>query len=261
MDEENDPIQPTTAEIMAEVERRRSAARRPISEGQRRVILLADRFILWLSRRWLSVFNAAALIYVGLPILAPVLMVLGAPGPARVIYAMYAPLCHQLPKRSFFLFGPQLAYTMEELVDRVGLSQLVSEWSGGFTGNEAVGYKMALCQRDVAIYGMILLAGLAYGLLRRRWNVRPLPVWAYVLFGLVPLMLDGGYQMLSSLIGIYLPMLSLPPYESSPVTRVLTGALFGLATIWLAYPYVQETMDEVRQNLDGRLGGSDTDRG
>jgi hypothetical protein len=36
--------------------------------------------------------------------------------------------------------------------------------------------------------------------------------------------------------------------------RVITGALFGLATVWLAYPIFQETMEELRESLHQRLG-------
>ena len=36
--------------------------------------------------------------------------------------------------------------------------------------------------------------------------------------------------------------------------RTLTGALFGMATVWLAYPYVQEAMDETRRDTERKLG-------
>ncbi len=49
----------------------------------------------------------------------------------------------------------------------------------------------------------------------------------------------------------------LPARESTPVLRSLTGALFGLANVWLAYPYVEESMREVRQNLEAKLARVD----
>jgi uncharacterized membrane protein len=61
----------------------------------------------------------------------------------------------------------------------------------------------------------------------------------WILLGLFPIGLDGGSQLLS-----YLPFLHFPPRESTPLLRVLTGALFGIASAWFAYPYVQESMDE-----------------
>jgi uncharacterized membrane protein len=33
--------------------------------------------------------------------------------------------------------------------------------------------------------------------------------------------------------------------ESDWLLRTITGCLFGMATVWLAYPYVQEAMDDV----------------
>ena len=54
------------------------------------------------------------LFYVGLPLLAPSLMKLGAELPANIIYRMYKPLCHQFAFRSFFLFGEQPFYPLAE---------------------------------------------------------------------------------------------------------------------------------------------------
>lgn len=258
MSTEDNVREATTAEILAEVERRRAAAMPVLGERQRRIVILANRFVFWLSKHWLAVFNILALLYVGLPILAPVLMRLGAERPAIAIHLIYKPLCHQMPHRSWFLFGPQLAYTLDELVAYAGIEPLSTSSETGFLlrtvigyGDESLGYKVAFCQRDIAIYGAILLAGLLYALGRRR--IRPLPWWGYIL-GLAPMGLDGGYQLLSSLIPFLLPDFSISPYESTPLMRVITGATFGLATIWLAYPYVQETMDEFHETLHRRFG-------
>ena len=100
LDERQDSEGPSTADVLAEVERRQAAAQAPMGERRRRVVILADRFVFWLTKHWLAVLNALVLLYVGFPFLAPVLMHLGAAGPARVIYTMYRPLCHQLPQRS-----------------------------------------------------------------------------------------------------------------------------------------------------------------
>lgn len=259
MDEHNNPGQPTTAEVLAEVERRRAAARRPTSEERRRAIILADRFVFWLSKHWLAVANALAFLYVGVPLLAPVLMRLRAEGIATVIYTIYLPLCNQLPHRSWFLFGPQFAYTLSELLAHAQIEPLPHQWTNvllannaiGY-GNETIGYKTALCQRCTAIYGMIFLFGLVYALIRR--HLRPLPWWAYVGFGVLPMAVDGGYQWLSYVVSIFLSSSPVSPHETTPLMRTVTGALFGLATVWLAYPYVQETMDEFRETLHKRFG-------
>jgi len=244
--------QPSTADVLAEVKRRRAEAKRPVSERQRQIVILADRFVFWLSKHWLAIFNALAFLYVGLPFLAPVLMHLGAERPALVIHAIYRPLCHQLPQRSWFLFGPQLTYRLPELMEQI--DAVPSPQANAFIGNEALGYKVALCQRDTAIYGAILLFGLVYALLRRRWKVPPLPWWAYILLGLLPMAIDGSYQFLSYALSFLLPGSPITPHETTPLMRVITGALFGVATVWLAYPYVQETMDEFRETLHQRFG-------
>jgi len=250
----NQDEQVTTAEVLAEVERRMSSSSSSTSftrGWQRKLVVLVNRFIFWLSRHWLAIFNALAFLYVGLPVLAPVLIHLGIKRPAMIIYAIYRPLCHQLPQRSWFLFGQQFAYTLPELRQLTGAEIGSGLRAGAFIGNQAMGYKVAFCQRDTAIYGAIFLFGLLYAVGRRR--IRPLPWWGYLL-GLLPMAADGGYQFLSIAISIFFPDFSAHPYESTPLKRTVTGAIFGLVTIWLAYPYVQETMDEFRATLHQRFG-------
>ncbi len=191
-----------------------------------------------IARHWLVIFSAAAGLYVLLPLLAPLLMEIGWVMPGRVIYAFYSFVCHQLPDHSYFLFGeaghshaPSLA-TLEAngLAPGLGLFQQRS-----FVGNETLGYKAAICQRDVAIYGSIFLAGLAYGGLRRLSPKGHVPglSWKYFLLFLIPIGIDGVTQM----VGLH---------ESNWWLRSVTGALFGAACVWLAYPYVDEAMDELR---------------
>jgi len=252
MDDKDTLVQPSAADVLAEVKRRRAQAP-PVDGIQRRIVILADRFIFWLSKHWVAVFNVLALLYVGLPILAPVLLHLGATRAGLAIHLIYRPLCNQLPQRSWFLFGRQFTYTPAEFMELAGVDVVSNPmWAGTYVGNEVLGYKMALCQRCVPIHGSILFFGLLYGLWRQR--VRPLPIWAYVVFGLVPMALDGGYQLMSTALPLLWPDLPITPYESTALLRVITGTLFGLATVWLAYPYVQETMDEFRETLQQRFG-------
>jgi uncharacterized membrane protein len=221
-------------------------------------ITRADRTMAWISRHYLAVINFFMLLYFGLPILAPVLMKAGATLPANVLYTIYKPLCHQFGFRSFFLFGEQPYYPLAEAgISGVKTFEAVTGFQDldnpaafsrfqarQFTGNESVGYKMALCERDIAIYGAIFFFGVLYAVTGRR--IKPLHwVW-WVLIGMGPIGLDGFSQLFSQMNWQWLA--SLIPYrESTPFLRVLTGGLFGLTTAWFAYPYMEESMAETRQ--------------
>ena len=254
VDEANSYEEPSAEEVLAEAQRRRAEARQLKSETVSKLVVWADRCVFWLSKHWLAVLNTLAFLYVGLPVLAPVLMALGLNAPALIIHTIYRPMCHQLPQRSWFLFGPKLAYRLEELMEFAGTAAVPSRWTAAFVGSEGVGYKVALCQRDIAIYGAIGLSGLAYGLSRRYRKVRPLSWWLYIVVGVLPMLVDGGYQLVTNAIPALFPSFPITPHETTPLLRVITGSLFGWATVWLAYPYVQETMEEFQETLHRRFG-------
>jgi uncharacterized membrane protein len=197
----------------------------------------ADRFAKWFSRHWLGAFNGFVAVYLGLAILAPVLMKIGATAPASWIYSVYSFSCHQLGFRSFFLFGEQPVYPRDEFITFTGINPDDLWKARAFTGDPILGYKIALCERDTAIYASLLLGGIAFHFLRRK--LKPLHWALWILLGVVPMGLDGGTQLLSSL-----PFLHFPFRESTPLLRIVTGTLFGLASVWFAYPYVQDSMDE-----------------
>lgn len=170
-------------------------------------------------------------------------MQLGFTGPARIIYSIYSYACHQLPDHSYFLFGQTLTPLMGQLEAGGMATGLDLFGQRAFLGGESLGFKVAICQRDVAIYGTVLLAGLLFNIVRHR--LQPLNWRLFVLF-LVPIALDGGTQ----LFGLR---------ESNWWLRTLTGALFGLATVWLAYPHVESAMTEVIEDelalIDRRVSG------
>ena len=200
-----------------------------------KLTVFLDKLVFWLAKHWLLLVNLLIAVYAGLPVLAPTLMALGYTLPARIIYTVYKPLCHQLPQRSFFLFGPQLAYSLETLQKLLGPEKLAANsLANSFIGNPALGYKMAYCQRDTAMYTSMLLAGMAFGLVRHR--LRPLPFALYVVF-LVPLGVDGLAQFFGF-------------YESTWQLRTITGGLFGIATVWFAYPYLEAGMAEIRRTVN-----------
>jgi uncharacterized membrane protein len=214
----------------------------------------ADRFSYWIARHYMTFFNSLVLLYFGLPILAPVLMQAGVTPPARIIYSLYGTTCHQLAFRSWFLFGDQNAYpraaagvasmTTYEQATGNHPEDLVTARS--FIGDPATGYKVALCQRDMAIYGSILLFGLIF--VASGKAIRGLPWYIWILLALVPIGLDGVGQLLSQ------PPFNLIPYrESTPFLRTLTGFLFGFTTAWFAYPIVEESMRDTRRIMEAKL--------
>jgi uncharacterized membrane protein len=197
---------------------------------------LASRFVVWIARHWLALFNTAWGLYVLLPFAAAVLMYAGIETPAWILYRVYSVLCHQLAGHSYFLFGPELTPSLATL-EANGLppgASLLEQRQ--FIGNALVGYKVAICERDIAIYGAVFLAGLAYALIRPR--LRPLPLRWY-LVALIPIAVDG----LTQLFGLR---------ESNWWLRTVTGAIFGIASVWLAYPYVDSAMQDVIETEQAR---------
>ncbi len=238
--------------------------------------MIIDRIFYTLARRWLLFINLAVGIYVGLPILAPVLMNAGITGPANLLYRAYSPMCHQLASRSFFLFGEQPAYPraiagssltpieafMPGIPEFAEASADPAQWSTfllparAFRGNEQMGYKMALCQRDIGIYLSILVGGLIYGVVRRRGPVKPLPFWLFLIIGLGPIALDGFSQLFSQMfVGLGLESLTnlFPLRESSPLLRSLTGVIMGLSVVWLIYPRLDDQFTMTANDIGRRL--------
>jgi uncharacterized membrane protein len=218
----------------------------------------ADRFSFWVAKHWLFVVNLLFSFYLGLPILASVLMWAGATVPANLIYTAYSPLCHQLGFRSFFLFGeqpyyPRAAAGLSGVItfgQATGLDENDLLSARAFTGNKQIGYKIALCERDVAIYGAIILFGLLFALSRRK--IPPLHWALWLIFAIGPIGLDGFSQLFSQL--PFPAIASFLPYrESTPFLRLLTGFLFGFGTAWFGLPYVEESMRETRDLMDNKF--------
>ncbi len=214
----------------------------------------ADRFSLWFARKYMLVFNLLVFLYFSVPFLAPVFMNAGWVAPAKIIYTIYSPLCHQLAFRSWFLFGEQTVYPRS----LAGLPELTSyeEVTGQnpeidllearkLLGNEVMGYKVAICERCVAMYVGIFLFGVLFALTKRK--IKSLPWYLWVLFGLVPIGLDGVSQ-LPGLVQAILPAWILIR-ESTPLLRTITGLMFGVTTAWYIYPIIEETMLDTRRLL------------
>ncbi len=211
-----------------------------------------DRFSLKVSKLYIWIIGFFLILYVGLPFLAPVFLRNGAELPAKIIYTIYKPLCHQLAFRSWFIFGEQPFYP-RELAGIEGVSsyeeitnstEIDIRSAQRFTGNEALGYKVALCERDIAIYASMLLFVIAFIISGRR--IKPLPWYIWILIGLVPIALDG----VSQLPGLASNLPSWFLRESTPLLRTITGTLFGFSTAWYLFPLIEASMNETRIILE-----------
>ena len=206
----------------------------PTSPAVRRLVLFVDRLVFFIARTWLWLATGILFLYIAIPLLAPVLMHYGFQTQAEWIYNLFSLNCHQLAHRSYFFFGDQHAYSYDELralVPSGANEPAVSFFWRDFRGNAELGYKIALCERDAAIYGAMVLGGLMFGL--RRDKLKPLDWRAWLIGFVAPMALDGGSQ----LIGLR---------QSDYILRTITGALFGLGSVWLAYPYVETAMRDLR---------------
>lgn len=246
---------------------------RPLSPRERAFVITLDRVILSGLRHWLFIVNLLFGIFVGLPWLAPVFVRTGQLGPARAIYFFYSTQCHQLPQRSFFLFGAKPTYS---------LTEIQTAWQDTdnpyllrqFVGNTAMGWKVAWSDRMVSMYTSIFFGGLLYGLVRKR--LKPLSFWAFIIFAVLPMLMDGGTHLLSDLAGLgngfrdsnaWLAWLTgniFPPtfYAGDALgsfnswMRLLTGTLFGIGCVWLAYPYLEQGLSETVEVLEAKLRGA-----
>ena len=209
--------------------------RKPVTGRTRDLVIFADKTIFQLAKHWLVLANIFWGLYAGLPVLAPVLMDAGWVLPAKVIYTLYRPACHQRPERSYFIGGPQHIYSIAEL-EAAGID---TDPRVRAIGNEQVGWKFAFCERDTAIYSAIFLTGLLYGLFRRRlgtWKMR----FRYYLLFLLPMGVDGVLQLLGF-------------YESNWLLRTITGVIFGVGSVLFAYPYLEEGFADVRRTINSKL--------
>ena len=131
----------------------------PTVTGRTRdLVVWVDKLVYHFAKHWLLFIGLIIGLYAGLPLLAPLLMAAGFEGPANLIYSGYRLGCHQLPSRSFFIEGQQIAY----------------------------------CERCMATYTSLFLSGILFGFVRH-W-LKPLSWKVYILF-LVPLALDGISQL------------------------------------------------------------------
>jgi len=216
-----------------------------------------SRLALTISRHWFETFLIVYGLWVWTPFLAPVFMHLGWEGAGRAVYFIYSFFCHQLPERSFFLFGAKPMYSLAEIqsawqntINPIILRQ--------FIGNDVMGWKIAWSDRMISFYTSVWLFAVVWWPFRRK--VKPLSWWGFVLL-LLPIAIDGGTHTLSDFAGIgqgfrdtndWLAVLTNNAFPATfyagdalgsfnSIMRFITGLLAGFAIVWLTFPYVFQT--------------------
>ena len=223
-------------------------------------------FFQWISRHGFQTFLVVYGLWVFSPFLAPVFMHIGWTGAGKAIYFIYSFFCHQLPERSFFLFGEKGMYS---------LAEIQTAWQNTpnlmilrqFTGNEAMGWKIAWSDRMISFYTSIWFFAVLWYPFRRTF--RSMPWWALLLL-LVPTALDGVTHAVSDLSGIglgfrdtnsWLAVLTDYRFPGSfyagdaigsfnPLARLITGLLAGFGIVWFAFPYIfRESSQRLQSSL------------
>ena len=239
------------------------------SPEQIKRLILVKITVLAIARRWLFFLSLLVALWVFLPWLAPVFMQWGWTSAGKAVYSLYSFQCHQLPERSFFLFGEKAMYSLAEIqaawqntTDPMILRQ--------FIGNSEMGWKVAWSDRMVSMYTSILLGALLYGFFGRR--LKPLSFWTFAIL-LLPMVIDGGTHMISDLQGIgvgfrdtntWLQILTNNAFSPSfyqgdalssfnSWMRLITGLLFGIALVGFIYPYLNDLFTDIVRRSEATL--------
>jgi uncharacterized membrane protein len=234
-----------------------------------------QRLVDHLTRYWFAWFAVIYGVYVTLPFLAPVFLHIGALLPARIIYTVYSFLCHQLPERSFFLFGPKTMYSLAEIQSR--WQQTTNPMIlRQYIGDPSTGWKVAWSDRMVTLYTSIFFFGLLWWPLRKK--IRPLPLFGLMLM-MLPMALDGTSHLISDLPGVEQGFRSTNAWlvtltgntlagwfyagdalgSFNSWMRLISGTLFGLGAVWFLFPILERgaaadrLLKQARQDLRERL--------
>ncbi len=242
-----------------------------VTGRMRSVVIGVDRFAFWVSRHWLATFIVAYGALVLAPFLAPVFMKSGATGAADALYFFYSFLCHQLPERSLFFFGPKPMYSYAEIKAVWPLDGF--EGLRQFIGNPEMGYKVAWSDRMISTYGGIWLGGLIYAVTLRR--LPRLPLLAWLVLGILPIGLDGTSHFINDIVAgtsglgfrdtnTWLQVLTGNALPSSfyvgdqlgsfnSWARWITGLLFGITTVLALFPIVNAAMQDMANEAGAKL--------
>jgi uncharacterized membrane protein len=164
-----------------------------------------NRAVGWGLRHWLLFANGLVLLYGGLPWLSPLAKAAGYAWVGQFLFLLYTPLCHQIPARSFFVAG----------------------------------YQVAFCHREAAMYTSLFAGGLLFGLVRAR--VPPLSLRTAGLL-LLPMLVDGSTHLLDDLFGLGIRGGGDTVGMLNFWLRLVTGVLFAIAVLLAVYPRLERDL-------------------
>ncbi|HTY91628.1 MAG TPA: DUF2085 domain-containing protein [Methanocella sp.] len=176
---------------------------------------MPDRYLMasaeFVVKHWLTVVNALLFLFIVPILLAPYFFSTGNPVLVQIagmIMAAYHVTCHQLPERSLFIFG----------------------------------YEMAVCSRCFAIYVSFLAGGLLFYFIRNR--LKPFHIFWYILI-CMPMAIDGFAQLFGVPIprGIGPDYTLVWTTLSNNGLRIITGSIFGFGSAIFVLPYIQHIME------------------
>jgi len=227
-----------------------------VKKPKRSAAITLNRLSYRVSRNWMVLFSLLYGLYVGLPFLAPVLMKTGLDPIGRVIYTVYSFFCHQLPERSFFLFGLKLM---------IPLAEIQANWQRTdnplvlrqFIGSPELGWKVAWSDRMVFMFTSILVFAWVWWIFRRRM---PKISWKILFLFLLPMGIDGTTHMVSDMFGLHQGfrdnnawLASITQNAFAPtfyagdawgsfnsIMRMVSGILFGAGIVLFGFPYLEE---------------------
>lgn len=143
-----------------------------------------------LGRSWLGMTTGVLALLILGALLDPLFFAFGYVGVASRIFSLYRLICGQVPSHSYYIMG----------------------------------YQLALCSRNLAIYGSLLGGSLVFRRIQAWIHALDWKLW---LLTMAPMALDGGTQ----LFGLR---------ESNWALRTLTGVIFGLGVCWYILPQLRD---------------------
>lgn len=224
-----------------------------------------------LSYPWLEIFLIAYGIWILLPWLAPVFMHIGWTGAGKTIYFIYSFFCHQLPERSFFLFGEKTMYSLNE-IQAAWQNTIDPFLLRKFIGNETMGWKVAWSDRMISFYTSVWWFAVVWSRFRHR--LRPLRWPGFVLL-LLPLIIDGSTHAISDFAGLgqgfrdtnqWLAWLTSSSFPASfysgdalgsfnSIMRFISGLFAGWSIVWFAFSHLEASFGKDETQNKSRFSG------